>query len=67
MVTFAVLTLLSEAAEEGPILCLIDDAHWVDQYAANTRDLALVLTDRLPCLGRMRDGRLRTGTRPARW
>jgi Transposase domain (DUF772) len=31
---------------------------------ANTRNLALVLTDRLPCFGGARGGRLGTGTRP---
>jgi len=40
LVGLAILGILSEAAEERPLLAVVDDAHWLDQ--ASTRALAFV-------------------------
>ena len=34
------LGLLSEVAEEQPLLCLVDDQHWLDQASAHALGFA---------------------------
>src|SRR5829696_5756412 len=35
VLSVAVLSLLSEASEPGPLLCVVDDAHWLDPPSAD--------------------------------
>jgi hypothetical protein len=41
LVGAAVLTLLSELAQDGPVLCLIDDVHWFDRSSVDALLLAV--------------------------
>ncbi|RSM67918.1 LuxR family transcriptional regulator [Actinoplanes sp. ATCC 53533] len=40
LISLGVLSVLAEAAEEGPLLCLVDDAHWLDGASAGALTFA---------------------------
>jgi len=40
LISLGVLSVLAEAAEERPLLCLIDDAHWLDGASAGALTFA---------------------------
>jgi DNA-binding CsgD family transcriptional regulator len=75
LVGLAVLGLLSEAAEQRPLLCVVDDAHWLDSASRRALELiarrllaervALVLATRSVGNGLARLPRLRVG--PLGW
>ncbi|MCP2354776.1 DNA-binding CsgD family transcriptional regulator [Nonomuraea thailandensis] len=57
LLSLAVLSLLAAAAEERPLVCVIDDAQWLDQASAQV--LAFVarrlLAERVACVFALRD------------
>jgi DNA-binding CsgD family transcriptional regulator len=58
LVGAAVLTLLSELAEDGPVLCLVDDVQWFDQSSIDALLFAVrrLHTDPVATILAARDG-----------
>jgi DNA-binding CsgD family transcriptional regulator len=58
LVAIAVLSLLAEAAATAPLLCLVDDAHWLDEASATTLAFAArrLVAEPVAMLFAVRDG-----------
>lgn len=64
LVAVATLSMLTEAAEESPVLCVVDDAHWLDLASADALLFAArrLQADRVALVFAARDGDVRTFT-----
>jgi DNA-binding CsgD family transcriptional regulator len=64
LVALATLSMLTEAAEDAPVLCVVDDAQWLDQATANAVLVASrrLGADRVAVVFAARDGEGRTFT-----
>jgi DNA-binding CsgD family transcriptional regulator len=62
LIGVATLSALTEAAEDGVVLCVVDDAHWLDDASADALLFAArrVQADRVAMVFSARDGDLRT-------
>jgi DNA-binding CsgD family transcriptional regulator len=61
LVSLGVLSLLAEACDEAPVLCLVDDAHWIDRPSQEALAFAARRLDAEPVVllvaARSRDSR----------
>ena len=62
LVALSVLALVAEVAEEAPLLCLVDDAHWLDDASAVALAFAArrLAAERVAVVFAVRDGETRT-------
>ena len=67
LVALATLTMLSEAADTMPVLCLVDDAHWLDAASADALLFAArrLQADPIALIFTARDGDVATFTADA--
>ena len=67
LVAAAVLSILGEAARERGLICLVDDAQWIDQASADALVFAArrMRTERVLVVAAVRPGR--SGERWIRW
>jgi DNA-binding CsgD family transcriptional regulator len=66
LVSVAVLGILDELAKESPVLCVIDDAQWLDDASASALEFVArrVDADRIALLFAARDGEVRRFSAP---